>query len=273
MTQLRLGEMELMIDSVEEEFGAPSALPKDILSGRPMVGSKGNMMKETMDAYKRWVASPAAKKAREDVIAWRKQAPVGRYKEVRHKFERAGIALPLLVFIMPSDITDDEIEYGFEAAQALGVRAITSSTQVSVAKRVAPFADKHKLMVGFHGHDETDNPDALSTPESFAQAMSYSKYHMVNLDIGHFTAADGDPVAYIREHHARITNVHLKDRKKNHGPNVAWGTGDTPIKPVLQLLKHEKYPFPANIEYEYASEKPADFEVAACLDYCKQALA
>ena len=78
-----------------------------------------------------------------------------------------------------------------------------------------------------------------------------SQYFKVNLDIGHFTAANYDAVAYIREHHAKITNLHLKDRKKNQGDNVPWGQGDTPIREVLQLLKRERWPIPADIEYEY----------------------
>ena len=91
--------------------------------------------------------------------------------------------------------------------------------------------------------------------------MSYSPYIGVNLDIGHFTAAGYDAVAYIKQHHARITNLHLKDRKKSSDfnadrtaiplNNFPWGQGDTPIKAVLQLVSQEKYNFPADIEYEY----------------------
>ena len=80
------------------------------------------------------------------------------------------------------------------------------------------------------------------------------------------------PVAYIKEHHDRITNLHLKDRKKNHGPNMPWGQGDTNIKGVLQLLKKEKYGFPANVEYEYMGKDDAVTEVARCVEFCKAAL-
>ncbi|HEU4386658.1 MAG TPA: hypothetical protein VFV34_02595 [Blastocatellia bacterium] len=97
---------------------------------------------------------------------------------------------------------------------------------MSFAKRVAPFADKHKITWGGHGHSNVNDPEEFATPESIANIMSFSKYIGVNLDIGHFTAADFDAVAYIKEHHARITNIHLKDRKKNQGPNVPWGQGD-----------------------------------------------
>ena len=90
-------------------------------------------------------------------------------------------------------------------AKALGVDAITTSTQVSMAKRVAPFADKHRIPVAYHGHANVTDPDEVATPASFATCLSYSKYHAINLDIGHFTAAGFDPVAFLtgepRAHH------------------------------------------------------------------------
>jgi sugar phosphate isomerase/epimerase len=98
-----------------------------------------------------------------------------------------------------------------------------------------------------------------------------SKNYRINLDIGHFSAAGFDSVAFIRKYHDRITNLHLKDRKKNDGPNMPFGQGDTPIKPVLQLLKSERYAIPAYIEYEYAGGA-STHEVARCLEYVRTAL-
>jgi sugar phosphate isomerase/epimerase len=103
--------------------------------------------------------------------------------------------------------------------------------------------------------------------------MKMSKYLKVNLDVGHFVSADYDPVAYIREHHADITNLHLKDRKKHQGDNTPWGEGDTPIKEVLQLLKKERWPIPVDIEYEYRGAGTSSEEVKKCLEYARQALA
>src|SRR2546425_6956137 len=160
-------------------------------------------------------------------------------------------------------------------AKPLGVRATSSTTQVRVPNRVAPFPEKYKIIFGGHGHSNLPDPNEFATPESFATAMSYGKYMGANLDIGHFTAANFDAVAYIKEHHARITNLHLKDRKKNQGPNVPWGEGDTPIKEVLQLMKKEKYTFPANIEFEYQIPEGLDLltEMSKCVQYCKNTLA
>ena len=129
-------------------------------------------------------------------------------------------------------------------AKALGVEIITASTTLEVASawRRLPRSTR---CVAMHSHSNIEDPNEFATPESFAAALKLSKYFKINLDIGHFTAANYDAVAYIREHHADITNLHLKDRKKNQGDNMPWGTGDTPIREVLQLLKKEKWPIRA----------------------------
>jgi hypothetical protein len=58
---------------------------------------------------------------------------------------------------------DEDIEYGFNMAEGLGVKGNATSTTLSMAKRIAPIADKHKLLVGHHGHDATNNPNAMDT--------------------------------------------------------------------------------------------------------------
>ena len=80
-------------------------------------------------------------------------------------------------------------------------------------------------------------------------------------------------VAFIEQHHARITNLHLKDKKKaaNGGGNTPWGRGDTPIAAVLKLLQKNKWDIPANVEFEYEGDPLV--EVPKCLQYCKEALA
>jgi sugar phosphate isomerase/epimerase len=210
---------------------------------------------------------------RDELRKWRLTVPMEEIKAVRKKFDDAGIWLFAFNYSFRDDFTDPEIERGFQMAQALGVKVITASSTVSVMPRVAPFAEKYKIMVGVHGHNNVKDPNEFATPESFAKAMALSKMIGVNLDIGHFTAANFDAVSYIQEHHDRITNLHLKDRKKNDGPNVPFGEGETPIKQVLLLLKQKKYNIPANIEYEYKGKDDAAVEVKKCLDYCKQVLA
>jgi len=214
--------------------------------------------------------------AMEKLAKWRSSTNPATWKAVTRKFNDAGVDVALLCYNMQDSMKDDDIEYGFSMAKGLGVKGITTSTTLTMAKRIAPIADQHKLLVGYHGHDATNDPNQTATLESYDTLMGYGKYNGVNLDIGHFTAAGYDAVDFIKKHHDKITNLHIKDRKKDHGPNVAvWGTGDTPIKPVLQLLKTEKYRFPANLELEYPI--PADSDIIAeakkCLAYVKSCLA
>jgi sugar phosphate isomerase/epimerase len=207
-----------------------------------------------------------------EIRAWRQSVSMDKFHGVRKKFNAAGIDVRLLTYNMNvNSTTDDEIEYGFRMAKALGVKAITTSTQVSMAKRVAPFAERHKMIVGFHGHDQVDRPDEVSSEATFQEVMAASKLIYCNLDIGHYTAANGDPVEFIRKYHDRITNLHVKDRKKDHGPNMPFGQGDTPIKEVLQAMKQHHYRFPANIEFEYPGDPLV--EMPKCIEYCRNALA
>jgi len=211
----------------------------------------------------------------EKLAQWRASANANTWKAVTRKFNDVGVTVALLCYNMQDSMKDEEIEYGFSMAKGLGVKAISTSTTLTMAKRIAPLADKHKLMVGYHGHDQTNDPNQTATLESYDTLMAYGKYNGINLDIGHFTAANYDAVAFIKQHHDRITNLHVKDRKKDHGPNVAvWGTGDTPIKDVMQLLKQEKYPFPANLELEYPIPEGSDIiaEAKKCLAYVKSCL-
>jgi sugar phosphate isomerase/epimerase len=215
----------------------------------------------------------AEQNVREDLRKWRLETPLDHFRAVKKKFDAAGITIYAYNYSPNASYTDAEIDRGFDMTKALGAQIITASTTLDVAKRIAPFAEKHNMVVAMHGHSRVDDPNEFATPDSFAAAMKMSKLFKVNLDIGHFTAANFDAMDYLRRHHADITNLHLKDRKKNQGDNVPWGQGDTPIKEVLQLLKKERWPIRAYIEYEYRGAGSPVEEVKKCFAYAKQALA
>lgn len=209
----------------------------------------------------------------EGLDKWREATKIEHFTSARKKLEAAGITTHALTINYRDLLTDDDLDRTFEMAKAIGTNVIAASTQVTMAKRLAPFADKHKIYVAFHGHSNTKDPNEFATPESFQSAIAQSKYFRINLDIGHFFAAGYDPVAFIQQHHAQITHLHMKDRKKDDGPNMPWGEGDTPIKPVLLLLKEKKYNLPALIEYEYRGTGTPVEEVGKCMDLMRQAVA
>ena len=210
---------------------------------------------------------------REEIRKWRLSRPMDHFKSVRKQFDDAGISLFAYTVNFRDDYTDEELDNAFEQAKALGVNIIAASTQLTVAKRLVPFMEKHKMMVAVHGHSNIQDPNEFATPESFAKALAMSKYFRINLDIGHFTAANYDAVQFILENHDHITHLHMKDRKKNQGQNMPWGEGDTPIKPVLTLLKEKKYPIRAFVEYEHRGTGTPVEEVQKCMAYMKEVLA
>ena len=210
--------------------------------------------------------------ARAAMRQWRMSAGKDYYDGVRRRFEAAGMTIYAYNLSFDESFTDDEINRGFEASKTLGAEVVTASTTVRMARRLAPFAEKHKVPVAMHNHSRVEDPNEFATPQSFATALAMSPLFRINLDIGHFTAADFDAMAFLEAHHDRITNLHLKDRKKHQGDNVAWGQGDTPIRQALAWLKQRKSPVRAYVEYEYAGTRGAVAEVTACADFARRAL-
>ncbi len=224
--------------------------------------------------YKSWGAKDekVRRDARAELRRWRLETPLSLFRDARAKFDRAGVELYAFNYSMTDDFTDEEMEQGFKMAQALGAKVMTSSSNVSTARRIDAFARKYRMRVGLHNHSNNDDPNALSTPDSFARALAgRSSYIAINLDIGHFTAANWDALDFLRKNHRRVVTLHIKDRKRNQGDNVPFGEGDTPIKEVLAMLRANRWPIPANIEYEYEGTDTVA-EVRRCFDYCKKAL-
>jgi sugar phosphate isomerase/epimerase len=82
-------------------------------------------------------------------------------------------------------------------------------------------AEKHRMYVAMHGHSDVRDTNHFST--LLLPLWRCRSYFKVNLDIGHFWVAGFDPVAYIQQEHANITNIHLKDRLRSNGADLPWG--------------------------------------------------
>ena len=209
--------------------------------------------------------------ARRDLLRkWRLGVPLEHFAGIRESFAGGGVTITAYNLSFVDDFTDEEIHRGFEMARALGTNVITASSTLSVVPRVAAAAERANIRVAFHNHSNI-RPNDFATPDNFATALKASPLMAVNLDIGHFTAANFDALAYLDEHHDRILSLHLKDRKRDQGPNLPFGEGDTPIAAVLQRLRDRKWDIPAQIEYEYKGGETVA-EVKRCHEYCRRAL-
>jgi xylose isomerase-like TIM barrel protein len=218
-----------------------------------------------------FLGSPAAKGQKvppEEMRKWRTGVSMDRVRAFRRKYEDAGVMIEIVKYDGIYNMADDEVDYCFNLARTLGARAISCEIDLKHTQRIGQFADKHKLMVGFHGH-------AATIPAHWETAFGQAKYSWANLDIGHFVAGNNtSPVPFLKQHHARITHIHVKDRKMHEGATVPFGQGDVPIKDVLQLIRDNKWPMQATIEFEYPVPTGSDrmAELVKCVEFCRQAL-
>lgn len=248
--KLGVSAVELRSQPVEQFMGVPQAL----LAG-PSRGAQS--------------PDQAARKASAEALGkWRASAPLGRAKAFRKKYEDAGVLIQILKFDNILSFSDEVLDYAFELAKAVGAGAISCELpvdQVESAKRLGQFADKHRIMIGFHGH-------ATMTPAIWEQAFTYAKHNGANLDIGHFVGGNKtSPVPFLKQHHDRITHIHVKD-KTFKDANVPFGQGDTPITEVLRLIRDNKWPIQATIEFEYPIPQGSDrmTELRKCVEYCRR---
>ena len=208
----------------------------------------------------------------EELTKWRTSPESMKFvKDVRQKFNKAGIRVYALSYNLRKQHSDEEIRACMKMAKALGSKYMTSSSTVDHASRLNKFAKEAGIIVAVHNHSNIKDPNEFATPTSFEKAMSGNDAIKVNLDIGHYVAAGFDPVQYLQQHADKVITLHVKDRKKDQGANVPFGEGDTPIKPVLTLLRDRKLTIPAMIEYEYKGADAVE-EVRKSYEYMRQAL-
>ena len=202
---------------------------------------------------------------------WRTTVSMDRFKALRKMFNDAGVTIYAWKQLAPT-MSDAEMDYVFNVAEALGCTHTTLELLDDDAqlKRIGTCAQKHKIYAAYHTHLQ-------GSMTAFDRAFAVSKYNMANVDLGHYVAAGGDPIQFLNKFHDRVASFHLKDRQTpTHGQgNLAWGTGDTPLREILQLVKKNRWTMPVAIEPEYDVPPGSDAvkEVAKCLAYCRQALA
>ena len=198
-----------------------------------------------------------------------RQGQLAKCQELRKMYNDAGVNIH--IHKIDFGQSDEEIDFNFQVAKALGCVGITAERSEALAKKLAPFANKHKIWVAFHNH--TNNYPVMDKADPI---LAYGQYIGFNFDVGHYFAGTKglSPIPVIEKYHDRIVSLHLKDRTADDG-NLPWGQGKTPIKEILQLMRKEKWTFPADIELEYAIPQGSNSvaEVAKCVQYCKDALA
>jgi sugar phosphate isomerase/epimerase len=253
-----ISQIEFMGGPVEAFAGAPA-----VARGGGAGGRRGAPPTEEQRS--------AQREGESKLRAWRTSVSMDRFKALRKMFNDAGVSIYAWKQLSPN-MTDEEIEYVFNVAEALGNTHVTLELTEDPAqlKRLGQFGERRKIYVAYHTHLQ-------GSITAFDQAFAVSKANMANVDLGHYVAAGGDPLAFLNKFHDRIASFHLKDRTTPaHGQkNLPWGTGDTPLTQILKTVKQNGWKMPATIELEYDVPKDSDAvrEVVKCYEFCKRALA
>lgn len=244
----------------EESLGIPRNAP------RPPRGAELSE-KEAAEYAK------AAEAAREAQRKWRLSLPMQKYRDMRNKFNSAGIDVHISKFA-PTSWSDEEIDYAFRAAQVLGSKGISDEIGDESAARLGKFAEKHSSLAILHNHAQPAQPGF-----SFDDFLDKSPANTLNFDAGHYFGATGiHPNEIIDRYHTRMTSIHIKDKT---GPNTtpantnrAFGEGETPIADILLLLKEKQWPIHVDIELEYPvpDGSNAAIEVAKSIEYMRNIL-
>lgn len=223
----------------------------------------------------------AAEERAKAIREWRTSVSMDKFAQLRKMCNDAGVS----IYAYKSDgmqknpqTSDAELDYLFNVAKTLGANHTTMELPTgpdaeAMLKRMAQFAEKHKVAIAYHTHTQ-------GSMTAFDQALAVSPWSKSNVDLGHYVAGGnmgGSTIQFLETHHDRIASVHLKDRTtpEHCALNLPFGTGETPIKDILQTIKKNKWKFPVSIELEYAIPEGSDAvqEMRKCVDYCRKALA
>jgi sugar phosphate isomerase/epimerase len=243
---------------------APAAAPAPAAATPPPPPQRPKLTPEQEAAVAKYNA---------EIKAWRLAQPMSKFEEVRKMFNDAGVDIHIVKF-SPSRWSDEEIDYAFKAAKALGAKGVTDEIGEESVKKLGPIAEKHGMYAIFHNHMQFATPGF-----SYDPFLAVSPAVMMNFDAGHFFGSTGlHPNTIIEKYHDRIFSLHIKDKT---GPkadpantNQVWGQGEMPLAEVLLLIKKEKWPIYCDIELEY-DVKPwsnAVKEVKTCVNYARSIL-
>lgn len=209
----------------------------------------------------------AAAAAREKLREWRMTVSLEQFEATGKLFKSAGMHLYAYNMNFRDDFTDAELDRTFQMTRALGCNLMTAVGSKQLFRRLDPLGQKHKIWVAVHNEG-----DSIPTVADFDEVLrGTSAFTKMTLDVGHFVASNSNPLACLESHHDKILNLHVKDRKRNNGPNMPFGQGDTPIREVLRMNRDRKYGIPVQVEWEVASTQRAE-AVKNCFDYCRSAL-
>lgn len=255
-----LSSVELMGTGIEAYLGAPeNPLP------RRQRRSQTDLTDEQKTAFEKY---------QKEIKAWRySEETMDKYVQLRKKFNDAGVNIH--IYKWTAGMGDEELDYSFKVASALGAIGITTEVGKEACKVVGAAAERNGMLAIFHNHYQFAEDDF-----NVDEMLALSPANRLNFDMGHYYGSTGkDPAAFIEKYHDKIASIHLKDKtgpdnETEKNANQVWGQGEAPIAEVLMLIQKNQWPIYCDIELEYNIKKWSDpvKEVKICREFCRQIL-
>jgi sugar phosphate isomerase/epimerase len=285
----RQGLLDVIIQSmVDDGIGdcllfAPSTEPVDLADkARPARGGGGGAGRGAGrggsggQGRGRGPVSPEQAAAVEALHQWHLTVPLTYYTAIRKKFSDAGLEINSFDASLGAAPSDDDLNRACDVTKTLGAHFMMCAVPRSVAKRIAPIAEKQNVKVAFQGRPNMNStdPDIMAKPADFEETMGYSKNFGSSIDVGDATGGGWDVLRFIQDTHTRVFALNLKDRTRAN-VSMPWGQGDSHIKEILLLIRDKKYPIRCYIDCDYATVEGTTrvADIKRCFEFARAALA
>ena len=207
--------------------------------------------------------------------AWRTSVSMEPFKKLRKMYNDAGVTIYAWKQLS-TNMSDEEFEYIFNVAEALGCTHTTLElpTDAAQLKRIGEFAMKKKIYAGVP-HARAGQHDCVRSGVRDVEGQ-HGERRLRPLGGGRQCRRHAR-CSSCEKHHDRIVELSPEgsdDAREHCSLNLPWGTGETPIKEILQMVKKNKWTMPGSIELEYDIPEGSDAvkEVRKCVEYCRNAL-
>jgi len=164
--------------------------------------------------------------------------------------------------------SEEEVLRAFDYARRVGVRTVVGVPFRQVDKRrvaspellkvVEAQVREHDMRYAIHNHGP-DMPELFPNAESIMRVVGRLDPRVgLCLDIGHEFRDGKDPIRSIREYHARIHDLHLKNvtAPDKSGRGIELPRGAISIPALVRTLRKVGYRGVCSLEYEKDMENP-----------------
>ena len=146
----------------------------------------------------------------------------------------------------------------FSFCKAMGIETVISES--GQMKTIDAMTKKYGISLGIHNHEHPTPDEVEDRLKGLGAGVGIAP------DNGHWHRYNRDPIESLKRFEGRVKSIHLKDvnARGKQGKDVPFGTGNTPVKAILDHLDAVDYRGPIIIEYESGNEEQ---DAKKCYDY------